>query len=311
MSKKQKKVILSCAITGAIHTPTMSPYLPAGVDGLVKAAVDAAEAGASIIHVHARKEDGEPTSDLNFMRQILRGIKAKTDVVVGITTGGAIGMSVEERLAAVPEFKPEMASCNAGSMNFCLSELANGMDEPLHEWEVPFLKASYGRVFQNTFSDMEYCIKIMNECGTLPEFEVFDLGQINNIAYFKRKGIITQPIYIQFVLGVMGGAPLTIDNIRTCIAESKRLLGDDFQFSIVAGGRRAFRLEAMNAIQGGNCRVGMEDSLYISSDGTLAESNAQQVEKMIRILHDLDFEVATPDEAREMLHLKGADKVNY
>ncbi len=308
---KQRKTILTAAVTGAIHTPTMSPYLPKGIEGIINDAVAAAEAGASMVHIHARKDNGQPTSDIQALRQILSGIKERSDVVIGISTGGAIGMSIEERLAVIPEFQPEIASCNAGTTNFVLSELAKGMDNPLYDWEVPFLKGTYAGIFKNTFADMEYCIQIMNDSGTRPEFEVFDLGQISNLAYFLKKGLIKKPIYIQFVLGVMGGAPLTIDNLIYFTNTAKNLLGSDIQYSIVAGGRRLFRYSAFNAVYGGNCRVGMEDSLYISGAGELAEGSAQQVAKMSGILQSLDFEIASPDEAREMLQLKGKDQVKF
>jgi uncharacterized protein (DUF849 family) len=307
---KQKKVILTCAVTGAIHTPGMSPYLPCGIRDIIQAAAGAARAGASMLHIHARLDDGRPSSDPEVLRQILRGIKEETDAVVGITTGGAIGMTLEERLAVIPEFKPEIASCNGGSINFSLSELTQGLN-PKYDWEIPFLRGTYAQVFKNTFADLEYAINIMNENGTKQEFEIFDLGQVNNVAYFVKKGIVPKPIYLQFVFGVMGGIPLTLNHVAYIAEYAKKTLGDDIQYSIVSGGRRMYRYEAFNAINGGNCRVGMEDSLYINRAGELAASNAAQVEKMIQILQGLEFEIATPDEAREMLRLKGSDAVGF
>ena len=307
----RKKIILSCAVTGAIHTPSMSPYLPCGVEGIVGAAVGAAQAGASMVHIHARKEDGEPTGDLDTMGAIISGIKAQSNVVIGITTGGAIGMAAEERYSSIPRFKPEIASLNAGSINFVLSELRSFIDEPQHDWELPFLEGTYGKVFTNSFADMEYAIKMMNDCGTKQEFEVFDFGQLNNIAYFVKKGIVPEPIFLQFVLGIQGGPALNIENLVHITDQAKKLFGKDVQYSIVAGGRRGIRLETFNAINGGHCRVGMEDSIYIKPNGELAKSNAQQVEKITDVLHLLDFEIATPDEAREILLLKGADKVAF
>lgn len=311
MASKQKKVIVTAAITGGIHTPTMSPYLPKTPDDIAQQAVDAAKAGAAIVHVHARRENGEPTADHSTFEYILSNIKKQSDVVIGITTGGAQGMTVEERFAVVERFKPEMASANGGSINFCFSKLADGMDKPEYDWELPFMKRTYDNVFKNTFKDIEYCINMMNACDTLPEFEVFDYGQLSNLAYFVKQGVIKKPIYIQLVPGVMGGMPMSMEGMMFMIDQAKKTLGNNIQFSTVAGGRRMFRYATMCAINGGNVRVGLEDGLYIKPNGELAVSNAAQVEKIVNILKGLDFEIATPDEAREMLSLKGKDKVNF
>lgn len=311
MAKKQKKVIVTAAITGAIHTPSHSPYLPKNADEIVQNAVDAAKAGASIVHVHARKDNGEPTADWNVFRDILSRIKKQSDVVIGITTGGGQGMTVEERLAVIPEFKPEMASANGGSMNFCFSRLADGIEKPEYEWEIPFMARTYDNVFKNTFKDIEYCINIMNEHGTRPEFEIFDYGQLSNISYFAKMGIIKDPLYLQFVPGVMGGMPMGLDGLFFMIDQAKKMFGNDVMYSTVAGGRRMFRFETACAISGGNVRVGLEDGIYIKPNGELAVNNAAQVEKIISILTALDYEIASPDEAREMLKLKGKDKVNF
>lgn len=208
MAHSQKKVIISAAITGAIHTPSMSPYFPASPEQISGQAVDAAKAGAAVVHIHARREDGMPVGDHETFRRILTGIKSRCDAVIGITTGGANGMSVEERFSVIEEFQPEMASANGGSMNFCYHKLAKDL-APQYDWELPYLTRTYDNVFKNTFQDMEYCIRAMNRCGTLPEYEVFDYGQLSNLAFFKKEGIITQPIYIQFVPGVMGGFPMS------------------------------------------------------------------------------------------------------
>ena len=309
---KQKKVIVTAAITGAIHTPSMSPYLPKGIEEISDNAIGAFEAGASMVHIHARKDGtGEPTSDLDYIGEILSSIKKRTKGIIAITTGGALGMSVEERLAVIPRFKPEMASCNSGSINFVLKDLVKTIPNPQFDWEVPFLERTYGNIFKNTYSDMEYCINIMNECGTRPEFEIFDLGQINNVAYFLKRGIVKKPIYLQFVMGVQGGIPITIDNVMILIRAARELLGDDVQYSMVAGGRRLYRYEACMAVLGGNVRVGLEDSLYLTAGGELAKSNAEQVDKICTILKLLDFEIASSDEAREMLALKGGDNVDF
>ena len=308
---KPKKVIISAAITGAIHTPSMSPYFPASPEQIAQQAIDASKAGAAVVYIHARRADGMPVGDFETFRQILTAIKEETDAVIGITTGGANGMSTEERFSVIEEFQPEMASANSGSMNFCYHKLAKGIDQPLYDWELPYLTRTYDNVFKNTFKDMEYCIRTMNRCGTLPEYEVFDYGQLSNLAYFKKEGIITQPIYIQFVPGVMGGFPMSGESMLFMIDQAKKLLGNDIQYSTVAGGRRMFRFATMMAIQGGNVRVGMEDGLYIRANGDLATSNAQQVAKIKTILESLDYEIASPQEAREMLHLKGKDHVKF
>lgn len=308
---KPKKVIISAAITGAIHTPSMSPYFPASPEQIAQQAIDASKAGAAVVHIHARRADGMPVGDFETFRRILTTIKEETDAVIGITTGGANGMSTEERFSVIEEFQPEMASANSGSMNFCYHKLAKGIDQPLYDWELPYLTRTYDNVFKNTFKDMEYCIRTMNRCGTLPEYEVFDYGQLSNLAYFKKEGIITQPIYIQFVPGVMGGFPMGGESMLFMIDQAKKLLGNDIQYSTVAGGRRMFRFATMMAIQGGNVRVGMEDGLYIRANGDLATSNAQQVAKIKTILESLDYEIASPQEAREMLHLKGKDHVKF
>ena len=309
--KKSKKIIISAAITGAIHTHTMSPYFPASPEQIAQQAIDAARAGAAVVHIHARRSDGMPVGDFETFRQILTTIKKESNAVIGITTGGANGMSTEERFSVIEEFQPEMASANGGSMNFCYHKLAAQLKEPLHDWEVPYVTRTYDNVFKNTFKDMEYCIRTMNKCNTLPEYEVFDYGQLSNLAFFKKEGIITQPIYIQFVPGVMGGFPMSNEGMMFMIDQAKKLLGNDIQYSTVAGGRRMFRYSTMMALQGGNVRVGMEDGLYIKPTGELAVSNAEQVVKIKGILEALDYEIATSDEARELLHLKGGDKVNF
>lgn len=309
--KRQRKIIVTAAITGAIHTPSHSPYLPKNPDEIVQNAVDAAKAGASIVHIHARKENGEPTADFDVFEYILSRIKKQSDVVIGITTGGGQGMTVEERFAVIPRFQPEMASANGGTINFCFSGLAKGIDNPKYDWEIPFMERTYDNVFKNTFKDMEYCIRIMNENGTRPEFEVFDYGQLSNIAYFVKMGIVKDPIYLQFVPGVMGGMPMNLEGLMFMIDQARKLFGENVMFSMVAGGRRMFRYETFSAIMGGNIRVGLEDGLYIKPNGELAVSNAAQVEKICRILNYLDYEIASPDETREILQLKGKNNTNF
>lgn len=311
MAKVQRKVVVSAAVTGGVHTPTMSPYLPKTPDQIIEDAVNAAKVGAAIVHIHARREDGSPTADFDTFDYILSNIKKRSNVVVGITTGGAQGMTTEERFAVIDRFKPEMASANGGSINFCFSQLAENVEKFEYDWERPFIERTYDNVFKNTFKDIEYCVTMMNKCGTRPEFELFDYGQLANVNYFVKKGVIQKPIYLQFVPGIMGGMPISNDQLMFMVDQSKKILGQDVQYCTVAPGRRMYRIATMMALCGGNVRVGMEDSLYYKPSGELAKSSAQQVEKIVKILNNLDFEIASPDEAREQLCLKGKDKVEY
>ena len=311
MAKKQRKIVISAAVTGGVHVPTLSKYLPRTPDQIIQDAVDAAKAGASIVHIHARREDGSPTADYDTFEYILSNIKKQSDVIIGITTGGAQGMTVEERFAVIPRFSPEMASANGGSINFCLTRMLDGVEQFDYDWERPFLERTYDNVFKNTFSDIEYCIKMMNECGTLPEYELFDYGQIANLQYFANKGIAKAPIYLQFVPGIMGGMPISNEGLMFIIDQAKKILGKDIQYCTVAPGRRMFRLATLMALNGGNVRVGMEDGLYIKPNGELAKSSGEQVAKIARILTELDYEIAHPEDAREQLCLKGKDKVNF
>lgn len=309
--RRQRKIIISAAVTGAIHTPTMSPYLPHSPDTIIEDAVNAAKAGAAIVHIHARDENGQPTADYDVYEYILSGIKKRCDAVIGITTGGAQGMTVEERFSVLRRFKPEIASANGGSMNFTFSRLAEGVETFNHEWERPFIERTYDNVFKNTFRDIEYCLTTMNETGTRAEYELFDYGQLSNLAYFVGKGLALKPLYLQFVPGVMGGMPISMEGMLFMIDQAKKMLGPDIMYCTVAPGRRMFRLAAMMAINGGNVRVGLEDSLHLTPSGTLAKSSAEQVAKIKRILHELDYETASAEDAREQLQLKGKDKVNF
>lgn len=296
-----KKVIITAAITGAVHIPSMSPYLPITPEQIINEAVEANKAGAAVVHLHARNpQTGEPTSSPKLMKEIVEGIREKCDVVVGITTGGAIGMTIEERLSAIPICKAELGSCNAGSVNFCFAPIADKIREPKFEWEIPFVKNTYKVPFVNTFAGIEDYINIMEQNGTKPEFEVYEVGMLNNIAYFMNKGILKGPIYIQFVLGVMGGLPADLDNLLFLLRTAEKLLGDKFIWSCAAAGKEQFDITTAAIILGGNARVGLEDNLYIAR-GILAKSNAQPVEKVRKIAQLLGRELATPDEARKML----------
>ncbi len=295
------KVIITAAITGAVHIPSMSEYLPVTTEQIISEAVAANEAGAAIVHLHARNpKTGQPTGNPELMKQIVEGVKSKCDVIIGITTGGAIGMTLEERLAAVHVCKAELASCNAGSINFCFSPIAEKIKEPMFDWEIPFVKNTYNVPFVNTFKDIEDYIRIMNENGTKPEFEVYDVGMISNIAYFIANGFLKGPVYLQFVLGVMGGLPATVDNLLFLYNSAKKILGDNFIWSCAAAGKNQFDIATTAMILGGNVRVGLEDNLYISK-GVLAKSNSEPVEKVKEIAELLDRQAASPEEARKIL----------
>lgn len=305
-----RKVIITAAVTGAVHVPSMTPYLPITQEQIIDEVVKAREAGAAVAHVHARNpHTGRPSSDLALMRAIVTGIKRRTDIVVGITTGAQLGMSLEERIAVVPEFKPELASCNAGSVNFVLSAAADKIKNPKFDWELPFLEGTYDLVFANTYKGIEYYVKTMNEHGTLPEFEVYDVGMINNIAYFIKKGIAKTPVYLQFVMGIQGGIPATVENLAFLVKTAKSQLGD-FSWSCAAAGRQEMPLTTAALTMGGNVRVGLEDNLFIKP-GVLAKSNSEHVALIRNIAEELGLEIATPDEARAILGLKGLDKVGF
>lgn len=297
------KVIITAAVTGAVHIPSMSEYLPITPQQIIDEAVAARHAGAAVVHLHARDpETGKPSSDPALVKQITDGVRKRCDVVIGITTGGAIGMTIEERLSAVPCCKAELASCNAGSVNFCFSPIADKIKEPKFDWELPFVKNTYTVPFANTFRDIEDYIRVMGEHGTKPEFEVYEVGMISNIAYFLKKGMIKGPVYLQFVLGIMGGLPATMDNLLFLYNTARKVLGDNFIWSCAAAGREQLDLTTAAVILGGNIRVGLEDNLYLSR-GVLAKSNAEQVDRAAKIVTLLNRETASPDEARAMLGL--------
>ncbi|MDH6459287.1 MULTISPECIES: 3-keto-5-aminohexanoate cleavage protein [Fusobacterium] len=300
----KKKTIITAAVTGAVHIPSMSEYLPITPEQIIEEAVASNKAGAAIVHIHARDpKTGQPTNDPKLMKQITDGIRNRCDVIIGITTGGAIGMSSTERLAAVPYCKADLASCNAGSVNFCFSPIADKIKEPKFDWEIPFVKNTYTVPFANTFKDIEDYISIMQTNNTKPEFEVYEVGMINNIAYFLKKGFIKPPVYLQFVLGVMGGLPATLDNLLFLYNTAKNTFGDNFIWSCAAAGKDQMNITTTASILGGNVRVGLEDNLYISK-GVLAKSNSEQVEKVGKIIQLLGNEIASPDEARAILGLE-------
>ncbi|MCB1394456.1 MAG: 3-keto-5-aminohexanoate cleavage protein [Rhodobacteraceae bacterium] len=305
----QNKVIISCAVTGSIHTPTMSPYLPVTPDEIATDAIAAAEAGAAILHLHARDpETGRPTPDPSVFMQFLPRIRQSTDAVVNITTGGGQGMSVDERIEAAVAARPEMSSLNMGSINFGLYPLLDRYPEFKHEWERQHLEASRDFIFRNTFGDIERILNVLGEgCGTRFEFECYDVGHLYNIAYCLDRKLYEPPLFLQFIFGILGGIGAEADHLLHMLRTAERLFGKDFEWSVLAAGQHQMKMSTHNALLGGNVRVGLEDSLRIGP-GKLATSNAEQVAKIRRILEELSFSVATPDEARARLATKGGDK---
>jgi len=305
------KVIITAALTGAIHTPSMSPYLPFKTEDIIQEAVRSHSAGAAVVHVHARNpEDGSPSSSGEIFKTILNGIKAKCDVVITPTTGGSYTMTPEERLAVVSAVKPEMATFNAGSLNFALYPVLEKYKDFKYDWEEEYLRGTESFIFSNHFQSLHIYSRTMEETGTKPEIEIYDVGQVNNVAQLVHEGYLKKPVYLQYVLGILGGIPATAESLLYLIRESKRLLGDGFYWSVCAAGRFQFPMGVINVLEGGFWRVGLEDSIYLER-GMLAKSSAEQVEKAIRIIRELGYEPATPDEAREILGLKGLDKVSY
>ena len=309
-----EKLIISAAITGAAVVPTQSPYIPITPKQVADEAVRAAEAGAASVHIHARNpKDGKPSADLAIYREIVTDIKPRSNVIICITTGGSLTATPEERISVVPAFKPELASFNCGSLSGVgMRVIAEKLKSFKYEWEKPFLEYLHSSVFSNTGADMEYFAKTMREHGTKPEHEAYDVGHIGNIAQLVRGGFSQPPLWIQFVTGTGGGIPGTPEDIVHMKHTADRLLGtDNYRWSAIGVGYpTVFNVAALAMIMGGNVRVGMEDNLYIEK-GVLAKSNAELVEKAIRIAREFGREIATPDEARQMLGLKGKDKVNF
>ena len=307
-----RKIIITCAVTGSIHTPSMSPYLPVTPDEIAISAIEAAEAGASVLHLHARDpETGKPSADIDVFRQFLPRIKQATDAVINITTGGSSQMTIEERLSAPSQLSPEMCSLNMGSINFGLFPMRDRHSDWRHDWEEPFLENTRDTVFKNTFQDIERLFELMGDkCGTRFELECYDAGHIRTVAYYLRQKRIKAPVFLQFVMGVFGGIDASPETLMHMKSTADRLLGDQYQFSVLAAGRQQMPLGTMGAILGGNVRVGLEDNLMIGKD-QLATSNAQQVQKIRRIVEELGFEVATPEDVRKTLGLKGSDQVAF
>lgn len=312
MSAKRDKVIITCAVTGSIHTPTMSPYIPITPDEVAADSIAAAEAGASILHLHARDpKDGRPTPDPAVFMQFLPRIKQSTDAVVNITTGGGHGMTLQERLAAAIQASPEMTSLNMGSMNFGLFPMLERYKEWKHPWEKQHLENSRDFIFRNTFKDIEYVLKELGEGhGVRFEYECYDVGHLYNLAHFLERGLVKPPLFVQTIFGILGGIGADHENMTHMKRIADKLFGDQYQWSILAAGRHQLSFVTQGAIMGGNVRVGLEDSLY-AGKGKLAKSNAEQVKIIRDILANLSMEVATPKEARAMLNLKGGDRVKF
>ena len=305
------KVIITCAVTGSIHTPSMSPYLPVTPEDIAEAAIGAAEAGAAIVHLHARDpKDGRPTQDPDMFRQFLPTITKNSDVVVNITTGGAPTMSVEERLQPALQLKPELASLNMGSMNFGLYEMLNRFKDFKHDWERPYLEESDDRIFKNTFKDIAYILESCGNNHTRFEIECYDIGHLYTAAHYIDRGLINPPFLIQSVFGLRGGIGPHAEDVMHMKRTADRLFGNDYLWSVLGAGSNQMYVAAQSAVMGGNVRVGLEDSLW-GGKGTLAKSNAEQVAKIKRIMEDLGLQTATPDEARSMLKLKGRDQVEF
>lgn len=308
---KGRKVIITCAVTGAIHTPSMSPYLPITAQEIADAAIGAAEAGAAIVHLHARDpKTGKPDQSLEAFAPFLKVIKQSSNCVVNLTSGGAPTMSVEERVKPAATFAPEVASLNMGTMNFGLYPMLERFTDFKHDWEKPYLEQSRGGMFKNTFADIEYILRTCANNGTRFEIECYDIGHLYTLAHFLDRGVVKAPLFVQSVFGILGGIGAHQEDVLMMKRTADRLFGDQYRWSVLGAGRNQLPIAAMSLAMGGNVRVGLEDSLWIGP-GQLAKSNAEQVKKVRQIIEGLGLEVATPDDARQILELKGGDKVNF
>lgn len=308
---KQRKTIITCAVTGAIHTPTMSDHLPLSADDIASQAIAAAEAGASILHLHTRHpDDGRPSVEPEHYTPFLGRVKQSTDAVINITTGGAPTMRITERLRAATQFSPEMCSLNMGSMNFAFHPLADRYDSFKYDWEEEYIRGSEANIFRNTFTDIREAAETLAPHNIKFEHEIYDVGHLYNLKFCMDIGLFKAPIFLQFVMGILGGIGADVENLIFMKQTADRLFGDDYRWSVLGAGAAQMPLATAASQMGGNVRVGLEDSLFIQR-GALAESNAQQVAKIRRIVEDLGCSIATPDEAREMLDLKGGDRVNF
>ncbi len=306
-----RKRIITCAVTGSSHTPTMSPHLPFRTADMIRQSIDAHRAGAAIIHLHARNDhDGSPSADPEIFREYLQAILSETDAVVSLTTGGATGQTVQERLQPIRLLQPELCTCNLGTMNYGMFPMIpKYQDSWKFAWEEPFLESSRREPFVSNFADIEYMLQFLtNETGTRFEFEAYDTGHLYTLAYFMDRGLVEPPIFLQFVIGTMGGIGPEVDNIVHMKRTADRLIGEDVHWSVLGSGRFQMNVITVGAIMGSHVRVGLEDGLYLRK-GKLAESNAQQVAKIHRILDELSLEVASAEDVRQMLGLKGTEHV--
>jgi uncharacterized protein (DUF849 family) len=311
-AKSSRKVIVTCAVTGSVHTPTMTPYLPITPDDIARESIAAAEAGASVIHLHARNPgDGSPTPDPEVFMQFLPRIKQSTDAVINITTGGSLGMSMDDRLAAPLRAKPELCSLNMGSMNFGLYHVTEKFSTWKYDWERAYIAKTKDIIVSNTFAQIERFIRELGHgCGTRFECECYDVGHLYTLAHFVDQKLLEPPLFVQTIFGIMGGIGAHPDDLMHMRRTADRLFGSDYQWSILAAGRHQIKLATIGASMGGNVRVGLEDSIYLGP-GRLAKSNAEQVAKIRKIIEELSLEIATPTEARAMLRLKGGDQVAF
>jgi uncharacterized protein (DUF849 family) len=308
MAAKQQSVIVSCAVTGAIHVPSSTPHLPITPEQIADSALGAAEAGAAILHLHARDpRDGRPTPDPDVFAQFLPVIAERCDAVINITTGGGHGMTLDERLAAARRFQPELCSLNMGSMNFGIFGMLDGIERFQHDWEPEYLEMTRDYIFKNTFKDLETITTELGAAGTRFEFECYDVGQLYTLAHCLDRGLVEPPLFVQCIFGILGGIGPDAENLVHMKQVADRLFGADYHLSVLGAGRHQTRLVTLGAILGGHVRVGLEDSVYLAK-GRLAESNAEQVAKIVGLLGELSLEVATPDEAREILALKGRQR---
>jgi uncharacterized protein (DUF849 family) len=309
---KGRKVIITCAVTGSVHTPTMTPYLPITPDEIAKESIAAAEAGASVIHLHARDpKDGRPTPSPDVFMQFLPRIKQNCDAVINITTGGSLGMSMDDRLAAPLRAKPELCSLNMGSMNFGIFHAGDKITDWKYDWEKPYVEKTRDNIVSNTFTQIERVIRELGHgCGTRFECECYDIGHLYTLAHFLDRKLLEPPLFVQTIFGVLGGIGPHPEDLAHMRRTADRLFGSDYQWSILAAGRHQMGLATMGATMGANVRVGLEDSIYLGP-GQLAKSNAEQVTKIRAILENLSLEIATPAEARAMLKLKGGDQVAF
>jgi uncharacterized protein (DUF849 family) len=305
------KVIITCAVTGAIHTPSMSPHLPVTADEIAQASIEAAAAGAAIIHLHARDPlDGRPDQRPEAFTPFLSRIKAECDAVINLTTGGSPYMQVQERIQPALVHRPEVASMNMGSMNFGLFPMLQRFKEFRHSWEKTYLEGSKDLIFRNTYGDLEYALTELSASGTRYEFECYDTAHLYNLAHFIDRGLVKPPFFVQTVFGILGGIGTHPDDVMHMKRTADRLFGADYRWSVLGSGRSQMKIAAMAAAMGGNVRVGLEDSLWIGP-GQLARTNAEQVRKVRAIIEGLGMEIATPAEARDILALKGADAVAF